>query len=66
MVVDGARTVAVEVKARVGADPVDSFTPEQRRRLHRAARRLGPAVRCDLVTVAFGDDGAVVRWIRDV
>jgi putative endonuclease len=63
---DGTQTVAVEVKTRIGAEPVDGFTRVQATRLRRAAASLGRAVRCDLVTVRLGDDGAVVRWIRDV
>ncbi|HSG78625.1 MAG TPA: YraN family protein [Acidimicrobiia bacterium] len=62
----GSRTVAVEVKTRVGAEPVDAFTSDQAARLRRAAAALGAAVRCDLVTVRLEEDGAVVRWIRDV
>ena len=63
---DRGRTVAVEVKTRVAADPVEAFTPAQASRLRRAAASLGRGVRCDLVTVRLDADGAVVRWVTGV
>ena len=59
--VDGAR-VAVEVKSRWRDDPVVGFTPSKAARVRRAAASLG-IQRVDLVTVAFGPDGAGVRHV---
>jgi Holliday junction resolvase-like predicted endonuclease len=59
------RLVAVEVKTRVDADPIEQFTGEQADRLRRAATAAG-ASRCDLVTVLVGSGGIEVRWILGV
>jgi putative endonuclease len=61
----GRALVAVEVKTRVGADPVEMFTSAKADRLRRAATALG-AARCDLVAVRVDRRGAAVRWIPGV
>jgi Holliday junction resolvase-like predicted endonuclease len=61
---DGMR-VAVEVKTRCGADPVEQFTVEQAARLRRAASSLG-AHRCDLVAVRVEPSGVEIRWLPGV
>ena len=60
--IDGERA-AVEVKTRVGSDPIENFTATKAASVRRAARRLG-IHRVDLVTVRFGEHGADVRWVR--
>lgn len=62
---DAGVGVAVEVKARVGADPIEQFTDQQAVRLRRAAAAAG-ASRCDLVTVLFTGAGIEVRWLIGV
>jgi Holliday junction resolvase-like predicted endonuclease len=59
--------VAVEVKTRVGAEPVEEFTAEKAARLRRAGARLPRRPdRYDLVTVRLSADGADVRWLPGV
>lgn len=61
------RVVAVEVKARIGADPLTQLTEVKRRRMREAAMRLEPRPdRIDVVAVRVGADGAVVRWLQAV
>jgi Holliday junction resolvase-like predicted endonuclease len=57
--------VAVEVKTRLGADPIDEFDAAQAAHLRRAAGELG-AGRCDLVTVRICSAGAGIRWLPGV
>jgi Holliday junction resolvase-like predicted endonuclease len=63
----GGSVVAVEVKTRVGADPVEEMTDLKAERLHRSGGRLPvrPA-RYDLVAVRLSAEGAEVRWIPAV
>ncbi|NQV07758.1 YraN family protein [bacterium] len=64
--IDGRRVV-VEVKTRIGAAAADEFSPEQARRLRRAATSLRPRVdRCDLIAVRIGATGATLSWRRAV
>jgi hypothetical protein len=57
--------VAVEVKTRVAADPIEEFSDEQAARLRRAGQAIG-TVRCDLITVRPGRRGVEIRWLRGV
>ena len=57
--------MAVEVKTRIGGDPVELFTPGKAARLQRAAARLG-AGRCDLIALRVDRRGAAVRWLQGV
>ena len=60
------RPVAVEVKTRLGGDPLDSFGPAKATRVRRTAvAALGRPVRVDLVAVGIGPGGARVRWVPD-
>lgn len=65
LVVHRGVLVAVEVKARHGAPPIEQFTDEQAVRLRRAAAALG-AARCDLITVRAGRRGVEIRWLPGV
>jgi Holliday junction resolvase-like predicted endonuclease len=61
------RLVAVEVKTRVGEDPLVQLTEEKRRRMRQAANRLDPPpARIDLVTVRVEPAGVTIRWLRGV
>ncbi|WKZ82592.1 MAG: YraN family protein [Acidimicrobiia bacterium] len=61
------RLVAVEVKTRVGEDPIVQLTDQKRRRMRQAAARLRPTPeRIDLVTVTLGPGGATISWVRAV
>jgi putative endonuclease len=63
----GRELVAVEVKARVGADPRPSFTSEKARRVRDTMRLLSPRPhRLDLVAVEVGQAGVDVRWVPGV
>lgn len=67
LVRDGGALIAVEVKARVGVDPVVEITPEKRRRLRASAGRLRPRpVRIDAVLVRIGRDGVAIRRLRGI
>jgi Holliday junction resolvase-like predicted endonuclease len=61
----GARLVAVEVKSRLGSDPVWEFTAAKAERLRRAAGAL-QAARCDLIAVRFDGEGVGIRWMQGV
>lgn len=64
---DGAVLVAVEVKTRVGEDPVIGLTEAKRRRLRTAVSRLDPRPhRIDAVTVRFDTSGVTIRRLRDI
>lgn len=64
--IDG-RLVAVEVKTRVGEDPLVQLTDEKRRRMREAANGLEPPpARVDLVTVRVEPAGVTIRWLRGV
>ena len=64
LVTMGGSLVAVEVKTRVGADPVEEFTDLTADRLRRSGGRMTPRPqRYDLVTVRLSPDGAEVRWL---
>ncbi len=61
------RVVAVEVKTRIGDDPMISVTAAKRRRLAATLARLHPRPqRLDVVAVRFEPDGVWVRWVRGV
>ncbi|MBN2112934.1 MAG: YraN family protein [Acidimicrobiia bacterium] len=63
----GSRLVAVEVKTRLGGEPVEEFTAAKAARLRRAGRGLRPSPhRYDLVTVCARRDGVEVRWLPGV
>lgn len=56
--------VAVEVKTRIGADPVEEMTDLKAERLRRSGLRMAPRPhRYDLVAVRLNTDGAQVRWL---
>ena len=57
------RLVAVEVKTRVGVEPMRHLTDQKRDRMRRAARRAA-ADRIDVVTVMLDREGAAIRWVR--
>lgn len=64
MVMLRGRVVAVEVKTRVGEDPLIQVTADKERRMIAAARRLHPAPeRIDVVTVRLDPGGAYIRWV---
>jgi Holliday junction resolvase-like predicted endonuclease len=64
--VDG-RLVAVEVKTRIGHDPIVQLTGAKRRRMVVAARSLRPRPsRIDAVTVCLRRGGAMVRWLKGI
>ena len=66
MDLDGSR-VAVEVKTRIGADPVEELTDLKVERLRRSGDRMARRPdRYDLVTVRLTTDGAEVRWLPGV
>jgi Holliday junction resolvase-like predicted endonuclease len=61
------RVVAVEVKTRIGADPLVQMTREKRSRMREAASMARPRPsRIDLVTVMFDSSGATIRWVRAI
>lgn len=61
------RLVAVEVKTRVGHDPIVQLTAGKRRRMVVAARSLRPRPsRIDAVTVCLSPRGATVRWLKGI
>jgi Holliday junction resolvase-like predicted endonuclease len=63
----GGRVVAVEVKTRVGEDPLLQLTREKERRMWEAACRLRPRpARIDVVAVRLDRGGATVRWVQGV
>ena len=63
----GELLVAVEVKARLGDDPAEEFTPVKAARFRRAGQALAPApARYDLVAVRVGRGGVGVRWLPGV
>jgi len=67
LVTMGSSVVAVEVKTRVGADPVEEFTDLKAERVRRSGDRLARRPqRYDLVTVRLSSGGAEVRWLPGV
>jgi Holliday junction resolvase-like predicted endonuclease len=63
----GNLLVAVEVKTRLGGEPVEEFTPAKAARLRRAGAGLQPPPgRYDLVAVAARRSGVEVRWLPGV
>lgn len=63
----GRELVAVEVKARVGADPRPSFSSDKARKVRATMRLLAPRPhRLDLVAVEVGQAGVGVRWLPGV
>ena len=57
----------VEVKTRVGEDPVDGFTDGKAERLRRSGARASRRPdRYDLITVRLTPGGAEVRWLPGV
>lgn len=63
---DGS-VVAVEVKTRIGEDPLIQMTDSKERRLWEAASRLRPRPhRLDVVTVRIDPSGATIRWLRGI
>jgi Holliday junction resolvase-like predicted endonuclease len=59
--------VAVEVKTRIGADPVEEFTDPKADAVRRSGGRMRRRPdRYDLVAVRLRGDGAEVRWLPDV
>lgn len=63
----GGSIVAVEVKTRVAADPIDEMTDLKSERIRRTGMRLAARPhRYDLVTVRLTSTGAEVRWIPAV
>jgi len=64
LVTMGGSLVAVEVKTRVGADPVEEFTDLKADRVRRSGDRMAQRPqRYDLVTVRLTPGGAEVRWL---
>ena len=61
------RVVAVEVKTRIGEDPLVQVTREKLSRMRDAAALVNPRPsRIDLVTVMFDSSGATMRWVRGI
>ncbi|MCJ7726075.1 MAG: YraN family protein [Acidimicrobiia bacterium] len=59
--------VAVEVKTRVGADPVEEMTDLKAERIRRSGLRMTRHPdRYDLVAVRLTPAGAEVRWLPSV
>jgi Holliday junction resolvase-like predicted endonuclease len=66
MRLDG-RVVAVEVKTRIGVDPLTQMTELKRDRLRRAAYQARPRpTRIDVIAVMFDTTGATIRWVRGI
>ncbi len=62
----GGRIVAVEVKTRVGEDPLSQLTRDKERSMWEAASRLRPRpMRIDVIAVRLDRGGATIRWIQD-
>jgi len=67
LVTIGGSLVAVEVKTRVGADPVEEFTDLKAERVRRSGDRMARRPqRYDLVAVRLTPVGAEVRWLPGV
>lgn len=67
LVMDGGVRVAIEVKTRIGADPIVEITPEKRRRLAVAVAGLDPRPRrIDAILIRLDRDGATIRRLRGV
>jgi Holliday junction resolvase-like predicted endonuclease len=62
----GSALVAVEVKTRIGGDPLDQLTDEKERRLWESVRALGGVSRVDVVGVRLRTGGASVRWLQGI
>jgi Holliday junction resolvase-like predicted endonuclease len=63
----GGAVVAVEVKTRIGEDPLIQVTAEKERRMWEAASRLRPRPeRIDVVAVRFDGSGVTIRWVPGV
>lgn len=67
VVMDAGVRVAVEVKTRIGVDPIVEITPEKRRRLAVAVAGLRPRPRrIDAILIRLDRDGATIRRLRGV
>jgi Holliday junction resolvase-like predicted endonuclease len=67
LVVWEERLVAVEVKTRMEADPVEGFTADKAARLRRTGSRLPRRPdRYDLIAVRLRPAGVEVRWTPGV
>ena len=67
LVAFGPTLVAVEVKTRIGDDPMLAFTADKERRFAAAAGALRPRPqRRDVVTVRLERDGVWVRWLKGI
>jgi len=67
LVTMGATLVAVEVKTRISADPVEELTDLKIERLRRSGDRMDRRPdRYDLVAVRLSPGGAEVRWLPGV
>ncbi|MBI5156775.1 MAG: YraN family protein [Acidimicrobiia bacterium] len=67
LVVIGGRVVAVEVKSRIGEDPLIQLTSEKERRMREAAAAVRPRPwRIDVVAVRFDRSGITIRWVPGV
>lgn len=63
----GGALVAVEVKTRVGADPIEGMTDLKAERLRRSGGRMSRHPdRYDLVTVWLTAGGAELRWLPGI
>ena len=59
--------MAVEVKTRIGADPVEELTDLKAEAVLRSGRRMArPPQRYDLVAVRLTSSGVEVRWLPAV
>ena len=67
LVREGEMLVAVEVKTRVGSEPMDAIDDRKLRAIRSAAAKLdtGPS-RFDVVTIRADDRGVTVRWVKGV
>ncbi len=63
----GGSLVVVEVKTRVGIDPIEEMTDLKAERLRRSGGRLARRPdRYDLVTVRLTARGADLRWLPGI
>ena len=63
----GGQLVALEVRTRIGTDPIDAFDWSKIDRVRRTAAHLQPPCsRIDLITIELTDSGANIRWLPDV
>lgn len=67
LVSEAGTVVAVEVKTRIGEDPMVQITADKQRRMRQAALLLRPRpLRIDVIAVRLDPSGAEIRRVRAV